>query len=120
AAEHAHPLPDSDDAEPPALRCSGECMADLESGAVVRDPNLDRASACAKLDGDLRRAGVLTDVRERLLHRAEQRDALRGAQRLRVALDLETCLYTAAFRERIDLAVKDLAERPADDALRLQ
>ena len=68
----------------------------------------------------MRRAGVLAHVRERLLDRTEDRDPLRGRERVRVATDLELGVDPGALREAVDLAVEDLAERTADDALRLE
>src|SRR5262249_44612716 len=55
-----------------------------------------------------------------LLDHAEDRDALRRREGVRIAPDLELCANAGALGERIDLAVEDLAERAADHALRLQ
>ena len=63
---------------------------------------------------------MLADVRERLLDRAEDRDPLGRGERLGVAADLELRVDPGALRERVDLAVEDLAERSGDDAPRLE
>ena len=93
---------------------------DLETHAIVDDLQLDCAPPRANAHRDVRRAGVLADIRERLLDRAEDGDALGGRERVRVAADLELGLHTRSLREAVDLAMQDLAERPRDDALRLQ
>ena len=107
---------------PSRPRCGGlgERALDLEAHAVVGDLHLDRAPAGADLDDDRGRGGVLADVGERLLDRAEDGDPLAGGQRVRVSADLEHGRDSRALRERVDLAVEDLAERAADDALRLE
>ncbi len=63
---------------------------------------------------------MLADVGERLLDRAEHRDALRGGERVGVAADLELGVDPGALGEVVDLAVQDLAEWTGDDALRLE
>ena len=63
---------------------------------------------------------MLADVGERLLNRPVDGDPLRRGERLGVAADLEPGVDTRALREGVDLAVEALAERPRDDAARLQ
>ena len=110
-----------DEPEAAALRGLGQRALDLEAHAVVDDLQLDRAAARTHAHGDVRRAGVLAHVRERLLNGAEHRDALRGA---RASPDRHGSRALRAMPVRsvnvVDLAVQDLAERAADDALRLE
>src|SRR5688500_888371 len=120
AAHHAYALGDSDEAETAALSGLGESALDLETHSVVGDLYLDCAATGAHPDDDRGRARVLADVRQRLLNRAEHGDALGGRERVGIAANLERDLRPAALREVVDLAMEDLAERPADDALRLE
>ena len=120
AAHHAYPLCDSDEAQAAALGGLGEGPLDLEAHPVVGDLHLDRASARTQPDDDGGRARVLADVGEGLLDRSEHRDALRRRERVRVAPDLERDVRAAALPEVVDLAMEDLAEGAADDALRLE
>ncbi len=119
-ADHVHALADADEAEAAALRRLRERALDLEAHPVVDDLQLDRAAPRANSHGDRGRARVLAHVRQRFLDRAEDGDALRRRQRVRIAADLELGGDSRALGEVVDLAVEDLAERAADDALRLE
>src|SRR5919198_1995717 len=114
-AEHAHALSDADEAEATALRGLRERALDLEAGAVVDDLNVDRAAAGAQPHFDRPCAGMLAYIRERLLDRAEDGDALRGRERVRVAADFQRTFDPGAVREVVDFAMQGLAERPAED-----
>src|SRR5262249_15061736 len=120
AAEHSHPLADAHHSQAAALGCARERVSDLEAGAVVADPHVDRAAPRAEPDLHLRSTGVLTDVGERFLHCPEQRHPLRGAEGLGIAADLETGVDAAPLGEGIDLTVEDLTQRAADDAPRFE
>ena len=120
AAHHSDALADPDQAEPAALRRLGQRALDLEAHSVVDDLELDRAPPRTDAHGDRRRAGVLADVRKRLLDRTEHRDALSRRERVRIPAYLEVGADAGAVGEPVDLAMQDLAERSADDALRLE
>ena len=119
-ADHPNALGDAHEAEATALRRLRERPLDLEAHAVVDDLHLDRTPPSAHAHRDVRRAGMLADVGERLLDDTEDGDPLGGGERVRVAADLELGADSGALREAVDLAMKGLAERPADDALRLE
>src|SRR5262249_28663257 len=120
SADHADAPADAHEPEPATLSGLGERALDLEAHAVVDDLQLDGAPACPHTHRDVGRPGVLADVRERLLDRAEDRDALSGRERVGVAPDLELGVNAGALRERVDLPVQDLAQRSAEHALRLE
>src|SRR5436190_20420422 len=120
AAEHPHALGHPDETQPPTLRRLRERALDLEARPVVDDLHVDRAPSRSQTDLDRGRTGVLAHVRERFLDRPEDRDPLSRRERVGIAADLERTGDTGAFGEVVHLAVEDLSERAAQDALRLE
>ena len=93
---------------------------DLEPVSVVLDLQLDTATARSQEHVDRRRIAVLTDVRERLLEDADERDSLRLRHPPEISDHPCPDLHPGALGQRVDLGVDHALQGTAQEACRLE
>src|SRR6266567_6907499 len=104
----------------PISRAVQQRARHVEADAVVLDTCIHPAGAGRDHDAHLSCVRVLTDVRERFLDDADERDLLGNGHAGEVSLDALLHRNAGSLREGCDLVGDHAWKRPPDEAARLE